>query len=183
MAGTTFAWRLINSAGDMPVSNRKNDLSESEVIQLKGIFNHYDDDRDGLLSVPQLSEALQSLGFPTREKFLRKFSVSSNQMKIHGVHSSAFKTDFKTFAMVINKEIKVLSNVERELDAIWSFVDVNETGCLSRKELRFLLVDLETPFKLSTQEFTRFVKGLIFSSETDSVNISDLKRHIILHYH
>lgn len=182
MSTNTFAWRLISSAGELPTSNRKNDLTEGEVIQLKGVFNHFDDDRDGLLAVNQLSEAVQSLGFSTREKFLRKFCISSNQMKIHGIHSMAFKTDFKTFVSVLNKEVKGLSVLERELDALWSFVDVNETGHLSRKELRFLLVEVESPFKLSVQEFTRFVRGLVFSSETDSVSISDLKRHIILHY-
>jgi Ca2+-binding EF-hand superfamily protein len=182
MAGN-FAWRLISSTGDIPTSNRKNDLVDGEVIQLKGVFNHFDDDRDGLLSVPQLAEALQCVGFPTRDKFLRKFCISSNQMKIHGIHSMAFKTDFKTFVTVINKEIKCLSSLGRELDALFAFVDVNETGHLSRKELRFLLVEVETPFKLAVQEFTRFVKGLIFSSETDSVSISDLKRHLILHYY
>lgn len=95
----------------------------------------------------------------------------------------SFKVDFKTFVIVLSKEIKCLASLERELDSLWSFVDVNETGYLSRKELRFLLVEVETPFKLSPQEFTRFVKGLTFSSEIDSVSILSLKQHLILHYH
>lgn len=177
MASANFAWRLINS-GDIH-QQRKNDLSERHIIQLKGTFNHFDEDKDGMLSVHQLCEALQSLGFTTREKFLRKFSVASAQMKLNGAHSMNFKTDFKTFSSVVNKEIKSLQGLENELDALFAYVDVNETGYLSRKELRFLLVDVASSSRFNPQEFSRFVKGLTFTADTDSVSIVELKRQIL----
>ena len=181
MSGHTFAWRLISSIDPSILLGRKMELTERHLVMLRGTFNHFDDDRDGALTVPQLRDALQSLGFNTRDKFLKRFCINPSQLKIHGQHSLSFKTDFKTFVQVLGKELESLHNTELELDALFAFVDVNETGQLSRKELRYLLVDIASPCRLSQQEFTRFIKGLVFMSDTDSISIADLKKHVLFH--
>ena len=175
---SSFSWRLIS--GNIGLLNRKSDgLDERHVVQLKGLFQHYDDDRDGFITTEQLAEALASLGLSTRERFLKKFCVNSVQMKIHGLHGLSFKTDLKTFVAVISREIRYLQAMEDELDALLTFVDVNQTGYITRRELKYLLVDLASPTHLSMQEFTKFVKGLKFKPETDSVSIDDLKKEVL----
>lgn len=174
----TFAWRLIS--GDISLLSRKTDaLEEKHIVQLKGIFSHFDDDRDGYITTEQLTAALLSLGFSTREVFIKKFCVNTAQMKIRGLHGLSFKTDLKTFVAVISREIRYLQFVEEELDALLAFVDVKKTGYITRRELRYLLVDLAVPTRLSMQEFTRFVKGLRFTADKDSISILELKREIL----
>jgi Ca2+-binding EF-hand superfamily protein len=181
MNSNSFAWRLITN-NEALYSLRKTELDESHLIQLKGIFNHYDADRDGLLSVDELTEALKALGFSSRERFLKKFNANSTQLKIQGLHSMNFKVDLKTFISVINREVNSLQKIEEELGALFSFIDVNETGFLSRKEIRHLLVEVETPCKMDQQQFQRFVKGLTFTTDTDSISIGELKRVILFLY-
>lgn len=174
---TSFAWRLIS--GDISLLSRKSDaLDERHIIQLKGLFSHFDDDRDGYITTEQLTAALLSLGLSTREVFIKKFCVNTAQMKIHGLHGLSFKTDLKTFVAVISREVRYLQTLEEELDALLAFVDEKQTGYITRRELRYLLVDLASPTRLSMQEFTRFVKGLHYTAE-DRVSILELKREIL----
>jgi Ca2+-binding EF-hand superfamily protein len=197
---TTFAWRLITDdllpassssvLSSSSISIRRSDLTENQILQLKGIFLHYDADRDGLLLVDQLSDALQSIGFSNRNKFLVKFMSNINQQKIQGkfINSTdsklTFKTDFKTFIQVIGKEVESLKTLETELSTLFNFVDVNKTGYLSRRELKFLLVDVMSPTRLSSTEFTKFMKSLknLFDTD-DNISIEKLKQQLILYYH
>ncbi len=203
----TFAWRLITDDLSptsststtvtplVPSSSsshfRKSDLNENQILQLKGIFLHYDTDRDGLLTIEQLTEALQSIGFSTRNKFLIKFlpHTTSNQMKIQGKfinhHDSklTFKTEWKTFLSIINKEIQSLKKLDNELTSLFQFIDINHTGYLSKRELKFLLVDVLSPTRLTAPEFTKFMKSLKSSFDSnDNIRIEELKRQLILYH-
>jgi Ca2+-binding EF-hand superfamily protein len=215
---STFAWRLITdelfatpvpnkigedgenpqSSGGLPIPNkppaistltRKYDLNENQILQLKGVFLHYDSDRDGYLTIDQLSEALLSIGFNNRNKFLVKFLPNASQAKIQGKFISAqesklkFNTDFKTFITVIGKEIASLRNLESELTVLFNFVDINNTGYISKRELKFLLVDVMSSTRLNSTEFTKFMKSSKNSFDSnDNISISELKKQLILSY-
>lgn len=177
----SFAWKLI--ADDVTLSaGRKVDLSEAEVLQLKGMFIHFDEDRDGLLTTEQLNNAVSELGFPKREEFIRKFCVNSMQLKAQGLSPMAFKTDFKTFVTVIAREVKNLKLVERDLDALFSFMDTNKTGFVSRKDVRYYLADLASPTHLSPNEYTRFIRNIQFPPGRDTISIEELKKQLLFHY-
>lgn len=174
----SYAWRLISS--DLIWNCRKGDiLDEKHVLQLKGIFLHFDEDKDGVLSVDELEGALSHLGFSTREKFVNKFCGNQEKMKIQGLHKRSFRTDFKTFVIVISKELKTLQQLERDLTALFAFMDVGRTGHLTRRDLRHLLVEVSTPMQLTPEEFTKFMRSLRFK---DKVNIEELKRQLVFMY-
>lgn len=174
----TFAWRLI--ADDGIWSTRTADsLDEKHIIQLKGIFLHYDEDKDGFLTITQLSDALLALGFRNRDKLLSKFSSQPLQSRNRSLHGVSFKTDLKTFIQVVTREVRLLRQFDEEFSVLLGFMDVNRTGSVSKRDLRHLLSEVETSSKLSSQEFTRFLRNLRFSSDTDSISIADLRRQIL----
>eukprot|EP01031_Cornospumella_fuschlensis_P034867 gene34867-42221_t len=174
----TFAWRLI--ADDGIWSTRTADsLDEKHIIQLKGIFLHYDEDKDGFLTITQLSDALLALGFRNRDKLLSKFSSQPLQSRNRSLHGVSFKTDLKTFIQVVTREVRLLRQFDEEFSVLLGFMDVNRTGSVSKRDLRHLLSEVETTSKLSSQEFTRFLRNLRFSSDTDSISIADLRRQIL----
>jgi Ca2+-binding EF-hand superfamily protein len=172
----SFAWKVISN--DL-IGPKKTILKEKDVLQLKGIFLSLDDDRDGQLSSTQLADGLKLLGFSTREKFLLKFSVNAAQNKINGLNAMSFKTDFKTFCNVISKELKEMQSAANDLDYLFSFIDSNNTGFLSKKELKHLLTEVLSPIVLSSVEFNRFMKSLLIPNGSEHISIPDLKNQII----
>ncbi len=122
---TTLAWRLISTESNIL---KKGSLRENDVLQLRGIFLSLDDDKDGLLTTGQLADALRLLGFVPRVKLIKKFAPSINQMKILGLNEMSFKTDFKTFVMMLSKEMKALQDIDVELTNLFSFVDTTNSG-------------------------------------------------------
>ncbi len=122
---TTLAWRLISTESNIL---KKGSLKENDVLQLRGIFLSLDDDKDGLLTTSQLADALRLLGFVPRVKLIKKFAPNVNQMKILGLNEMSFKTDFKTFVMMLSKEMKALQDIDVELTHLFSFVDTTNSG-------------------------------------------------------
>jgi Ca2+-binding EF-hand superfamily protein len=213
---TSFAWRLItddllgssaippnpSTSSDVPppppppskssgisAISRRSELNENQILQLKGIFLHFDNDRDGYLTIEQLGEAVLNIGFTNRNKFLTKFLPNQSKLKMEGKFISAqesklnFKTDFKTFITVIGKEISSLRNLESELTVLFNYVDVNNSGYISKRELKFLLVDVMSSTRLNSTEFTKFMKSLKNSFDSnDNINIQELKKQLILSY-
>lgn len=173
---TSFAWKVISSELVGPTRSL---LREKDVLQLKGIFLSLDDDKDGMLTTLQLIDALKLLGFSTREKSVVKFSANASQLQASGLHALTFKTDFKTFVTVIGKEISAMKEVERDLSFLFEFMDSFETGHLSKKELKHLLVGVEAPSAMTDVEFTRFTKSLIFPPNSETISIADLKIQLI----
>jgi Ca2+-binding EF-hand superfamily protein len=55
-------------------------------------------------------------------------------MKILGLNEMSFKTDFKTFVMMLSKEMKALQDIDSELSNLFSFIDVTNSG------LSFLII-------------------------------------------
>eukprot|EP01039_Chlorochromonas_danica_P008345 gene8344-9198_t len=171
----SFAWRLISDESAW-VNRSSDNLDDKHLLQLKGIFLHYDDDRDGYLTPPQLIEALTSLGFNTREKLMKKFSPMGGD----SLYASSFKTDFKTFSKVVGKEIKLLQRLDDDLSFLFSFMDTSGSGYLSRRDLRHLLSEVPAS-PLNSTEFTKFLRSLRFASDSDRINITDLKKQILFH--
>jgi len=188
---TSFAWKVISS--DL-VGPSRCSLREREVLQLKGIFLSLDEDKDGQLTTLQLVEALKLLGFSTREKFVLKFYFYNNGNGRNpnpnvpsagssvgmGIQALTFKTDFSTFCSVIGKELKVMKEIEIDLDYLFNFIaDESNTGYLSKKELKHMLVDISSPTAMTEVEFTRFTKSIVFPSDSQTISISDFKVQLI----
>ncbi len=173
---TSLAWRLISTESNIL---KKGSLKENDILQLRGIFLSLDEDKDGLLTTAQLGDALKLLGFVPREKLIKKFAVNMNQMKIRGLNEMSFKTDFKTFVMMLSKEMKALQDIDTELTHLFSFIDTTNSGLLSKSDLKHLLVDTITPLSMTPQEFHRFVKGLSFATDSENVRIVDLKKQLL----
>ena len=179
----SFAWRLLtwDLLQSLPAS-ASSAFTQAQLMQLRALFLHFDEDRDGFLTTDELSTALSELGFQPRERLLKKFCSNATQLKVQGLSTMAFKTDCKTFMHIITKEIEQLRTTAAELTTLFEFVDERKTGFLSKQDLRFLLVELESPTRLSPQEYQRFIRNLTFSSDGESVNIEHLK-HQMLFYH
>jgi Ca2+-binding EF-hand superfamily protein len=176
---STIAWRLISDDGAWSSSTLEA-INEDHILQLKVIFLNHDGNKDGYLNTQQLFDALNNVGFKSRKKLILKFSPNSNQIKPTDQQSS-FKTDFKTFVTVIAREVKQLQKLDSELSYLFSFMDINKTGYLSKRDLRHLLMEVETNRQLGTAEFTKFLRSLRFAADTDSISIAELKKQIIFY--
>ncbi len=193
----SFAWRLINVDRSLLSFNvDQQGFTDPELLQLRGMFLHHDDDRDGFLTSEQLTICLQELGFYTRDRFVKKFCLNPNQIKVRGLTTFSFKTDFKTFVRVLSKEVDSLRSAYQDLSSLFDFMDVDKTGLISKKEVRHLLIEVESSTKLTAQEYTKFMKGLNFIERSGSsisninssnvfvnemITIEDLKSHLLFH--
>jgi Ca2+-binding EF-hand superfamily protein len=203
----TFAWRLINvDRSLLSVNLEQEGFSDPELLQLRGMFLHHDDDRDGFLTSEQLTVCLQELGFYTRDRFVKKFCLNPTQIKIRGLMAFSFKTDFKTFVKVLAREVYALKNTYQDLTALFDFMDVDKTGYISKNEIRHLLMDIDSNTKLSHEEYTKFMKGISENFESSDnrvgregdssiptsgtthssignevIKIEELKRHLLFH--
>lgn len=199
----SFAWRLINVDRSLLTANLDQEgFTDPELLQLRGMFLHHDDDRDGFLTSEQLTVCLQELGFYTRDRFVKKFCLNPNQIKVRGLTTFSFKTDFKTFVKVLSKEMDLLRLTYQDLTALFDFMDVNKTGWISKRDVRHLLVEIDSSTKLSSQEYARFMKGLTFTdinnvnnmngngngnpthsslAANEVIKIEDLKKHLLFY--
>jgi hypothetical protein len=123
------------------------------------------------------------LGLMPRKKLLKKFALTSSSLKLNGQLSDTFKTDFKTFIKVLSDEIAALKRIEEDISYLLSFMDSSQQkGYISRKELRHLMVEVISPFSLSSLEFNSFAKNISFSSSNDSISIEEFKKRVLFDF-
>ena len=120
-----LAWRLI-SGDDLIIA--KGCLTEGDILQLKGLFLYFDSDKDGYINKEQLVLALKYLGLNPRDNLVHSFTHSANK--------NTFHVDFNTFVEILSREQERLLEVKAELDSLFAFVDPQETGEITVKQLQ-----------------------------------------------
>ena len=138
-------------------------LTQDELMlrQLQGIFAIHDDDKDGKINKSQLSACLRLLGLGTREKLLLKYlnptgsSLQKPSAKKSNLTAFAIsKVDLKTFLYVTVKELQSSqSKMKEDLLFVFEFLDPNQTGFVSVKDLRHILTETMSDSNLDGNMF------------------------------
>ncbi|KAL0484290.1 calmodulin [Acrasis kona] len=129
-------------------------LTEDEIDYLNKLFNEYDVDRNGYLTLTEVVPILMTLGDdPNREDEIRQIFINSD-------FDGSGQLDFPEFLMVVSKRWSQF-NIDSELKEAFSALDKNKKGHINFSELRHVL--LNTDKKLTENE----VDKMITEADTD----------------
>lgn len=185
---STFAARYLRTSQDLALGapGQHTPSSSSRSSYLSGIFISVDTDADGLITRPQLVQALALAGVLPREQTVAAFfdarrkSLVAAQPPARRASTSSASTaaalqaliDLPTFIVVIS------ANLDREsrpsatssappstasaLDPLLSFMtqDNADKSMLSAAQLHHLLVQTLSPTRLGEAEFSAFMTAL-----------------------
>ena len=192
---STFALRLVHS--DVSNVETKRDGDNKIVGHLLGVFVSLDTDRDSLINKAQLFQALQLVGLRPNESLLSRYLHA--QAEDHGAASSAaaavlaFKVSPSVFVKVTMDELRDRrEDMWDDLDPLINFAvapdgqskieevrDVNNSDVaetISISQLRHLMVEVESPGKLSEEEWNAFLETAQDIIVDNHVSTSQLKR-------
>jgi calmodulin len=125
-------------------------LSEEEIVYLRELFNLFDEDGNGVITVNEVIPIMDMLGDIPNEDVL--FSD-------YDIDGSGF-IDFAEFLMTVSKRIKNLIPIE-ELNEAFTVFDKNGSGQVNFSELKHVLMNMGE--KLSETE----VDEMIREADTD----------------
>lgn len=143
---SALAWSLISDDG-FDLSSSGNSFNDKELLQLKGLFQSLDQDRDGLLNEDQVCRAFDLLGIkPSAETA--------------SVFAELQFVEFSAFVEGLYAEKQRFRDFDGQLDLLLSFYDTERTGFITRKDLKQLLCSQSSPFCFSEKEFDSFMVTL-----------------------
>ena len=133
-------------------------LSENKLLGCKELFDYFDNDKDGLLTMGQLGEVLRALGENPTEKELEKMIIQIDGDKFG-------KLNFKEFIELYSRKIEDPDTEEDLLEGFKLF-DKHNKGSIPLNEMKLLLIELVP--RLSDEEAEEIVK------EADINNIGEV---------
>lgn len=143
---SALAWSLISDGGG-DLSSGTSTFTDKELLQLKGLFQSLDHNRDGKLDESQVRQAFDLLGIKPSADTASVFS----ELQL---------ADFPAFVEGLNAEKHRLQEFGGQLDLLLSFYDTSNTGYVSRRDLEQLLCSQSSPFCFSKKDFESFMNTL-----------------------
>lgn len=172
----SFAWSLLQN----PLLSEKSDnakwISNENIAELKGLFIFLSDSNSNseattreYISLSAAETGIRMLGFGT-DKFRSFTSVVDD------------KVTFELFLSKVQEILIQKKATENDLRFFFSFFSTVRSSqrYLSRKQLRHLLLGIESPFKLSAADYVAFEKSLLIDNDgVDSFPIEFLVKRIL----
>ena len=169
MLGSKFAWLLLQHPIELknPLSNW---ISDKEVAQLHGLFLFLSCGTD-FITESQFEAGIRMLGLSAEK--------SSKRVENDTIESSSINVD--EFLVRVKDILLKKKNIERDLRTLLSLHSHKgeSDAFISKKELRHLLVDVETPYKLSASSYFQFEKSLLLNDVQEDIPINFLIRKIL----
>lgn len=150
-----------------PVVSSGDGFNDRDTLQLKGIFLSLDLDKDGFLNRNQVRQAIMQVGIAPSEHTIESFFVDGRD-----------KVDFSTFRTVLFQERDSLAEIGGQLDVLFSFIDSENTGYISSKELEHLLCG-SSKVQFTKKDFQSFVNVLALDNKSGKYNIADVKQRLL----
>jgi len=119
-------------------------FNDKELLQLKGLFQSLDHNRDGKLDENQVRQAFDLLGIKPSADTVSVFS----ELQF---------ADFPAFVEGLYAEKHRLQDFGAQLDLLLSFYDTNQSGYVTRTDLEQLLCSQSSPFCFTKSEFASFM--------------------------
>ena len=161
---SALAWSLISDDG-VDFSSTGNSFNDKELLQLKGLFQSLDHDRDGQLTEVQVCRAFDLLGIKpsldTANVFVELQSV-----------------DFSAFVESLYAEKHRFRDFDAQLDLLLSFYDTDRTGFITKNDLKQLLCAPSSPFCFSDNDFDSFMATLE-PKNSQKIGIEWIKQKLI----
>jgi calmodulin len=109
-------------------------LSENKLVECREIFDFFDHDKDGQITVKELGDLLRALGENPSQDELQKMILEIDEDK-------SGKIDFKEFLELYSRKIED-PDTEEDLFEGFKLFDKDGSGKISPKELKTLLIEL-----------------------------------------
>lgn len=161
-----LAWKLLDHYGASNDKNKPTLKGNNDEFYLKAIFLSLDDNNNNFLTNIQLKQAIHLVGLEPYPELLLKYTIDSNNNQQAPGNDDVI--DLKTFLAVTIDELKSYNTTyDRDFDQLMqvlSFSDKYNDGSeefkdyITIKDLRHILHETLTPNRLSTKEFTEFIK-------------------------
>ncbi|KAL7526984.1 hypothetical protein ACHAXR_001745 [Thalassiosira sp. AJA248-18] len=113
----------------------KHGLKEDEVADLKEAFSMFDIDGDGTITLVELKEVMKSLGQNPTEKELTQMIKSVDD-------NGDNEIDFEEFLILMSSKKPSSSDPDKELKDAFAVFDADNSGSISRSELKKLMKNL-----------------------------------------
>ena len=168
MLDSNFAWLLLQHPIELkdPVSNW---MSDKEVAQLHGLFLFLSCGSE-FVTEPQFETGIRMLGLSTE---ISSKKIEKTEMKVEST-----SINFDSFLVRVKEILLKKKDIEGDLRTLFSFHS-HKGESISRKELRHLLVDVETPYRLSATSYFQFEKSLLLNVAQEDIPIKNLIRRIL----
>ena len=132
-------------------------LSENKLIECKEIFDYFDTDKDGEITLEELGELLRALGENPTEKELQKMMDQIDDDK-------SGRINFKEFLELYSRKVED-PDTEEDLIEGFKLFDKDKNGKISPNELKSLLIDLLP--NLSGEEAEEIVRDADTNNDGD----------------
>lgn len=109
-------------------------LSDNKVIECREIFDYFDHDKDGQITIKELGDLLKALGENPTQDELQKMILEIDEDR-------SGKIDFKEFLELYSRRVED-PDTEEDLIEAFKLFDSDGSGKISPKELRYLLLKL-----------------------------------------
>ncbi|KAM3137287.1 hypothetical protein pb186bvf_010657 [Paramecium bursaria] len=111
------------------------DLKESDVIQLKEVFDYYDSENAGMLSPNDLKFLLSQNGFPPTKETLYEIFSELDEEELGGI-------TFEYFLKIVNPN-KVLKEKKDTIRRVYRKYDKQNKGFITLEDLRQVVKDFQ----------------------------------------
>lgn len=126
----------------------KRRADEARVQQLRGIFAAFDEDGDGILSPPELANALLALGVEPTSHVLARFNMAAPGGRV----------DLQTFIRVVMIKLESFTSTDGFMTALFHEFDPDRTGRIPLSSLLHILVEVDTPTSLDLEEVNEMLR-------------------------
>ena len=173
MVDSNFAWILLQHPLELNDPQISSWISEKEVAQLHGLFLFLSCGSD-FLTESQAENGIGMLGLS---------SVKS--VKVENAETVESSVTFDRFLLRVKEILLNKKYLERDLRTLFSFHrhDGESDAFISRKSLRHLLVDVESPYKLTVSSYAIFEKSLSLTDLQEIIPINYLIRKMLFSFH
>lgn len=145
------------------------------IEEIKTVFDHFDENKDGLISQDDLRQFMGRLGIQTTEADISNM-VSSVDANGDGI------VDFNEFAslykMIAKDEIRGEGQEDADLKDAFNVFDKNEDGLISPIELQEVLVKLGVDEGVSLTNCERMIEN-VDADGNGAVDFGEFKRMMI----
>jgi len=139
-------------------------IDSAKIVEYKECFNLYDRDKDGMISIDQISVVMRSLGQCPSERELKEMTSKLGKKKI----------TFPEFLELMWKMMQKVRDPEQDIYRAFEVYDQNKAGVITMRDLHHIVT--RTGEKLSRQEFDYMVKQMGIPKNSTYVNYADLAK-------